>query len=106
MDRPRLIRHTRILKGCFMRRLSLAAVLVLAALLASLTGCSARHVDWENKGAPAGAGFNTKQLDFEGSKQNYTVFIPWNYSPQKKYPVIMFLHGVLEGGSDGKKCVT
>jgi len=86
-----------------MRRLSVC----LVALVALVAGCSARHVDFRNEGAPAGTGFLTKSFDFEGDRQNYTVFIPRDYTPTRPpYPVIMFLHGVLEGGSDGRKCVT
>ena len=80
--------------------------LVLAFLLACLTGCSGRFIDWENKGAPSGTGFLTKEFQFRGNTQKYTVFIPHNYSSQAHYPVIMFLHGVLESGSNGQKCVT
>jgi predicted peptidase len=86
-----------------MRQLSL---LCAALMMSMLVGCSARSIDWENTGAPKGTGFQTKQLQFEGNSQNYTVFVPWNYSPANHYPVVMFLHGVMEGGSDGRKCVT
>lgn len=89
-----------------MRQISMCLGCLFLVALSMLTGCSARSVDWANAGAPAGKGFQTKQLQFDGNEQNYTVFIPWNYNPSQKYPVIMFLHGVLEGGSDGKKCVT
>jgi predicted peptidase len=84
-----------------------ASVLFLG-LLGLLGGCSAKFVDWENQGAPAGTGFQTKQLVYNGETRNYTVFVPWSYKPGsgQKSPVIMFLHGVMEGGSNGKKCVT
>jgi predicted peptidase len=77
-------------------------------LIGALGGCSGRSIDWSNEGAPAGRGFLTRQFTYNGETRNYTVFVPWSYSdrPQVKYPVIMFLHGVLEGGSDGRKCVT
>ena len=80
--------------------------LVLVSLLAILTGCSARHVDWDNTGAPNGTGFKTRALVVDGTNRSYTVFVPHNYDPKRSYPVIMFLHGVLEGGNDGRKCVT
>lgn len=80
--------------------------MALLVLLSFLGGCSAKHIDWSNQGAPAGTGFLRKELSFEGQSCKYTVFIPHGYNGQARYPVIMFLHGVLESGSDGQKCVT
>lgn len=77
---------------------------LLVSVMAMVGGCSS--IDWSNPGAPAGTGFVTKQLAFNGDSWNYTVFVPHDYAPNKHYPVILFLHGVLEGGSDGRKCVT
>ena len=79
------------------------ATLAIALLL---VGCSGRSIDWDNAGAPAGTGFLTKEHEVEGNSWKYTVFIPHAHSSGKKYPVIMFLHGVMEGGSNGRKCVT
>lgn len=81
-------------------------ILATLAIAIFITGCSGRAVDWDNVGAPAGTGFLTKQHEVEGKIYNYTVFVPHAYTTGKKFPVIMFLHGVLEGGSNGKKCVT
>jgi len=91
-----------------MRAMLKLSGILLTCCFALLTGCSAKHVDWENQGAPAGTGFLTKSFEFDGETRNYTVFVPWSYNAQnpQKYPVIMFLHGVLEGGSNGRKCVT
>lgn len=91
-----------------MHGFKLAGVVIAAAALSllTMTGCSAGHIDWANQGAPQGTGFLTKQFTFENTAHNYTVFIPHDYTPQKHYPVIMFLHGVLESGSNGTKCVT
>jgi len=83
----------------------IAAVLVMLSG-AVIGGCSARHINWDNPGAPPGTGFQTKSFEFEGQRRYYTVFIPYNYDGKTKFPVIMFLHGVLEGGNDGRKCVT
>jgi predicted peptidase len=87
-----------------MRSLSVS---VFVLFIAMLTGCSARHVDWANEGAPAGTGFQLKQLTVDSDTYNYTVFVPHSYKPGagQRYPVIVFLHGVLESGSDGKKNV-
>jgi predicted peptidase len=89
-----------------MIHLKTSCSLALLLALALLTGCSGKHVDWDNTGAPAGAGFHTRQLTHEGKTRNYTVFVPHAYKPGSSYPVLLFLHGALESGSDGKKCVT
>lgn len=39
----------------------------------------------------------------DGTK--YVVFIPHDYTPEKTYPVILFLHGSGESGTDGQKQV-
>ncbi len=36
-------------------------------------------------------------------EHRYVVFVPKNYSPEKKYPVMLFLHGAGERGNDGLK---
>lgn len=38
-----------------------------------------------------------------GYKLNYRILYPLNYSPQKTYPVILFLHGAGERGNDNEK---
>lgn len=39
----------------------------------------------------------------DGVVAKYVVFVPHDYSPQRKSPVILFLHGAGETGADGKK---
>src|SRR6516165_7561407 len=41
--------------------------------------------------------------DAEGKEAKYAVFIPHDYKGDKPYPVILFLHGGGESGTDGKK---
>ncbi|MBE6530368.1 MAG: phospholipase [Ruminococcaceae bacterium] len=36
----------------------------------------------------------------KGTKINYRIFFPKDYNPQKKYPLILFLHGLGQRGSD------
>jgi predicted peptidase len=54
-----------------------------------------------NQGAPPNTGFLVKQVSVNGDTRNYGVFIPHDYSPAQKYPVIVFLHGIMEAGSNG-----
>jgi predicted peptidase len=41
----------------------------------------------------------------QGRSMPYVVYLPPNYSPEKEWPVILFLHGAGEGGGDGLKQV-
>jgi predicted peptidase len=47
-----------------------------------------------------GKGFMTK---FNSRGKAYAVFVPMHYNPAQKYPMIVFLHGVGEGGTDINK---
>ena len=46
-------------------------------------------------------GFQPRVLEDETGSHKYTVFIPSGYTPTKKWPVILFLHGAGERGNDG-----
>lgn len=49
------------------------------------------------------ASFLKKQFTArDGYQLNYRVLYPLNYSPDQKYPVILFLHGAGERGSDNE----
>jgi predicted peptidase len=51
--------------------------------------------------APAG-GFSDRVFkDAEGKEFKYVLFVPHDYSPDKAWPVILFLHGAGERGDDG-----
>jgi predicted peptidase len=39
----------------------------------------------------------------DGKEWKYTIFVPHNYSPDKRVPAILFLHGAGESGTDGKR---
>ena len=90
------------------KRAAAASLVILGSLLSVLPACSLSSGDGiakkANSGAPEGTGFVTRSLSTNGRK--YTVFIPHAYTSQKKWPVIMFLHGMGEGGSDGTKNLT
>ncbi|EDL61785.1 carboxylesterase family protein [Gimesia maris] len=48
-------------------------------------------------------GFVNKVFKDDQGEHRYVVFVPKNYNPEKKYPVILFLHGAGERGDDGLK---
>ncbi|MBM4019582.1 MAG: hypothetical protein FJ288_14895 [Planctomycetes bacterium] len=49
-------------------------------------------------------GFIRKTLKLDdGTERIYQVWVPLSYTPDKKWPVILFLHGKGESGTDGEK---
>ena len=49
------------------------------------------------------AGFLNKVFKGDGGEAKYIVFVPRAYTGEKEFPVILFLHGAGETGSDGVK---
>ena len=57
-------------------------------------------------GSPARAtqqetGFLDRKVSVQASDYRYQIFVPDNWSRKKKWPVVLFLHGSGERGSDG-----
>ena len=48
-------------------------------------------------------GFVKYDIDLDGEKYTYQVFVPQNWTADKKWPVILFLHGAGERGSEGDR---
>ena len=46
-------------------------------------------------------GFLYRQVVFNGQTYAYTLFVPPDYTPSKRWPLILFLHGSGERGTDG-----
>jgi poly(3-hydroxybutyrate) depolymerase len=46
-------------------------------------------------------GFLNRTLDFNGTLHRYVVYLPENWNPNQRWPVILFLHGSGERGSEG-----
>ena len=46
-------------------------------------------------------GFLDREVKLGSVSYRYQVYIPINYTQDKLYPVILFLHGIGEGGEDG-----
>lgn len=47
------------------------------------------------------SGFLDRTVSVKGASYKYQVFIPDNWSPKQKWPIILFLHGYGERGDDG-----
>lgn len=46
-------------------------------------------------------GFLNRVVLLNGTGYRYVVYLPWEYDPHRSWPVILFLHGSGERGSDG-----
>jgi predicted peptidase len=70
---------------------------VLAAsliVLGHLGGCV-------TTGARTSTGFLDRTVTIAGTSHRYQVFVPAEYTPDRRWPVILFLHGSGERGADG-----
>jgi predicted peptidase len=82
-------------------RLTEYSFLYISRLLGALLLCSALH------GAPLAAaqrietGFLDRALIMRGVEYRYEVYVPRDYDPARRWPVILSLHGGGELGSDG-----
>lgn len=75
---------------------SFAALLLSAWLLLVLSGCSTVRTD------EAGT-FVERTVSVDGTPRKYQVFVPARRASKQSTPVILFLHGSGERGSDGEK---
>ncbi len=82
-------------------------VLVIAAALAICGGSRATPTEAaadtvpDNQRLNNPTGFVERQLVDADGRHRYVVFVPRNYSPDKKWPLVVFLHGAGERGTDG-----
>jgi len=83
----------------------LAFCLLLFMLLSTGCGGGTGVVSRANVSAPAERGFLRKSCQVDGREHRYTIFIPHEYSPTRRWPTILFLHGIGEAGKDGVKHV-
>lgn len=68
---------------------------VVALFLLCLSG-----VSWGEEGGVV-TGFLNKTVDVEGGARKYVVYVPSDYTADKAWPMIVFLHGAGERGDDG-----
>ena len=73
----------------------------LAVMVLMLVGCNGATQDAPNRlNADSGRGFMERSLP---NGRHYAIFIPLKYDASRKYPTIVFLHGIGEGGEDVRK---
>ncbi len=51
--------------------------------------------------APAERGFLLRAVEVNGRAYPYSVYVPGDFDPARQWPVMLFLHGAGERGSDG-----
>jgi len=76
-----------------LRRIIALPALVLAVFIGNAVGFAADER----------SGFVDHVYTDEQGDHKYVVFVPDNYAPDKKWPVVLFLHGAGERGTDGRK---
>ena len=52
------------------------------------------------------ADFEQRVITDDDGEHSYAIFVPESYSADKKWPVVLFLHGAGERGRDGKRQLT
>lgn len=57
-------------------------------------------------GATPETGFLKRTLMGDEGRRGYRVYIPENFDPKKKYPVVLFLHGSYQWGEDNESQLT
>ncbi|SFJ19745.1 carboxylesterase family protein [Planctomicrobium piriforme] len=73
------------------------ALLAIVCWLSSVRNAVAETIDCA--GLPPG--FQLRTITDESGTHRYALFLPRNYTPDKKWPVVLFLHGAGEKGTDG-----
>jgi len=85
---------------------ALAAAVVITGF-SVLPGCNGARDNALQALNPSGQkGFIQRSITRGDRTRKYALFVPNNYNANTKYPVIIFLHGVGEGGSDASKNLT
>jgi predicted peptidase len=69
-----------------------AVVAVLASLVVDAPALQARET-----------GFLHRDVEVDSVVYKYQVFVPSSWTPDKKWPVVFFLHGAGERGTDGER---
>ena len=78
----------------------LCGTLAVVALAMCMGACNGARDTAFEIGERSGKGFMTKELVRGDRHRKYAVFVPLDYQAGHKYPVIVFLHGIGETGSD------
>lgn len=89
-----------------MMKRSLGLIGGLSLLMSFIGGCMHANPAKQLTNMPKGTGFTVRTSEGAAGKHKYSIFLPRDYSPNAKFPTIVFLHGIGEAGSDGVGCTT
>lgn len=81
-------------------------VVALGLMLCVAGGCAGPGVAGSTRQFPKGTGFIKCEFVFEGESRPLWVFVPKDYHSGRRYPTILFLHGLFEAGHTGDACLT
>jgi predicted peptidase len=93
------------------KTIKLLSLIIAAAILSNIPASSISLADLKktvnipnSKSPILNIGdFISKKITFKNITYKYSVYLPNNYSKNKKWPAILFIHGSGEMGTDGKK---
>jgi predicted peptidase len=78
-------------------------MLVFASAFVLLVGLA--HRSAAGPGASACTGFLFRSLHHESGGMPYVLYLPRTYDPSRRWPLILFLHGSGESGTDGGRAL-
>src|SRR5438105_11491671 len=91
---------------CCWCRMRLAWFYGMMILMMVEAGCeSPAFVVKVNREMAPGTGFLQRETDVGGERRKFMVFVPAGYTAEKKWPAILFMHGLGGAGDDGAQQV-
>ncbi|MBM4060993.1 MAG: hypothetical protein FJ265_07835 [Planctomycetes bacterium] len=75
-------------------------------LLASLVGSPLLFAQDGRKAADTATGFLSETIQVGGKEHRYVLYVPPGYSSARPWPLVVFLHGAGECGTDGQKQIS
>jgi predicted peptidase len=83
-----------------------AAGFIIGLALLFCGGCRGDVVARSTSHFPQGLGFIHREIVVDGTPRNVWVFVPKDYQSGKRYPTILFLHGLFEAGTGYDKALS
>lgn len=80
--------------------------LFLLALMLLAAGCQGSGVAHSTEHFPLHTGFVQSEVMVDGEARTVWVFVPRNYQAGRRFPAILFLHGLFEKGNGGTRVLS
>src|SRR5262245_17024374 len=81
-------------------------IVLTAMLLACGFGCAGQSVAISTGHFPVARGFRMHEFHLDCKAHALCIFVPRDYTPARRYPAILFLHGIFEAGANYDKCLS